>query len=72
MGTAVDEDETYEERWQVYRHRNGKWWWHLCIPYSMPHGPFDKKQQAVDNLRTYSLRALYDEAAQNEPDDPEE
>jgi hypothetical protein len=70
MGTAVDEDETYEERWQVYRH-DGKWW-HLCIPYAEPHGPYDKKQQAIDDLRTYTLVDLYDEAAQNEPDDPEE
>ena len=71
MGTAVDENETYEERWQVYRREDG-WYWHICIPYAEPHGPYDKKQQAIDDLRTYTLVYLYDEAAQNEPDDPEE
>ena len=57
MGTAVDEDETYEERWQVYRH-DGKWWWHLCIPYAEPHGPYDKKQQAIDDLPAKIAAAL--------------
>lgn len=58
--------KTLEEKWQIYQAVDGKWYWHLCIPFAAEHGPFEEEQHAVANTRLWLLVDLYEEAAANE------
>jgi hypothetical protein len=45
----IDED-TLTESWQLSDTDEG-WWWHLCVPFALEHGPFATREAAIEDLR---------------------